>query len=314
MTDQNINESTKKIKIDWWVYSIPVLFILTLSFYFIVQSRPGKWGVAIFYLAPTLIAFLSIIFLIIGIIRSIRVRPFFTTWRILGYAGLTLLCFSGIIYNTYPSSYDTYISKVEFRLPLDTTIAVAWGGGTEKLNYHVIDPEQCWAYDMFVMKDGVSFIGDSSKLENYFAYGLPILSPAAGKIVCTVDSFPDMPIGVLGGGTMNNPGGNIIIIEVASKEFLVLCHLKPKSIKTKVGDIVEQGQALALLGNSGNTSEPHIHIHLQDGNINSVAEGIPLYFHNYIADGKIVKKGIPTGGVDDKGNWSGQTVQNVKGK
>ena len=189
---------------------------------------------------------------------------------------------------------------------------MGWVGGTEKLNYHVIDPEQCWAYDMFVKKDGTSYSGDSSKLENYFAYGLPILAPAKGKIVHTVDSFPDMPIGELGGGTMRNPRGNVIIIEVAPKEFLVLCHLKPKSSNVKVGDIIEQGQAIALLGNSGNTSEPHIHIHLQNGNINSVAEGIPLYFHNYITDGKIVKKGIPTGGIDDNGIWSGQTVQNMK--
>ena len=78
MTENNIKESTQTRKIDWWVYSIPILCILALSFYFIVQSRPGKWGVALFYIAPILIAFLSIIFLIIGIIRSFRVRPFFT--------------------------------------------------------------------------------------------------------------------------------------------------------------------------------------------------------------------------------------------
>lgn len=311
MNEQNMDE-TKKRKIDWWIYSIPFLIILTLSFFFIVQSRPGSLGVVVFYFAPILITIFSIVFLLIGIIRSIIKRPFYSRWRISGFSFLILLCFSGNIYTKYPSSYDNYKSRVEFRLPLDTAITIAWGGGDEKLNYHVAYPNQCWAYDMIVLNGSATHSGDSTKLENYFAYGLPVLSLCRGKIVYTVDSFPDMPIGVLGGGGIKNPEGNQIIIEVAPKEYLILCHLKPNSIKVKVDDSVEQGQRLALLGNSGNTSEPHIHIHLQNGMDDFISEGIPLYFHNYRTKGKLVSKGIPTGGIGDNGNWAGQTVQNVK--
>jgi hypothetical protein len=304
-----MDNTTQKRKIDWWIFSIPILLIITILFYFKVQSRPGFSGVLIFYFAPFFISFLSIIFIVIGIIRSFIKRPFFTRWRIVGFLLLILLCFSGIIYNTYPSSYDEKPSKVKFRLPLDTIITVAWGGATEKINYHKMAPEQCWAYDLIVAHNKKSYTGDSSKIENYYCYGLPIISPANGKVVNVVNNIPDIPIGDTGNGEF--PEGNFIVIEVEKNEFLFICHMKPNSIKVKIGDVVTQGQSLGQVGNSGNTSEPHIHIHLQDRN-DAIGEGIPLYFHNYIVDGKLVEKGIPTGGFDDKQNFIGQTVQNVK--
>ena len=304
-----MDKTTQKTKIDWWIYSVPILLLITTLLYLKVQSRPGFSGVLIFYFAPFAISFLSVIFIIIGIIRSLKKRPFFTRWRTIGFSLLILLCFSGTIYNSYPSSYDEKPSKVKFRLPLDTIITVAWGGATEKINYHKIAPEQCWAYDLLVVHNKKSYTGDSSKIENYYCYGLPIISPTNGKVVNVVNNNPDELIGALGGG--ESPEGNFITIEVAKKEFLFICHMKPNSIKVKIGDTVSQGQLLGQVGNSGNTSEPHIHIHLQDRN-DAIGEGIPLYFHNYIVDGKLIEKGIPIGGFDDEGNFIGQTVQNNK--
>lgn len=313
MTDQNDHKQAPKQKIDWWIYTIPILFILTIIFYILVQSRiGGVGGIIIFWLAPLTISFFSILFLIIGIIRSAIKRPFVTKWRLLGFLGLIALCFTHIIYGKYPSYYDDKPSKVKFRLPLDTLITIGWGGETVKKNYHAEYPDQCWAYDMLLMKNGKTYSGDSTKKENYYCYGLKIVSPAGGEIVQAYDEDPEMPIGALGGGT--DPHGNHIIIEVAPKEFLILCHLQPKSIKVKVGDMVKEGQELGLIGNSGNTSEPHLHIHLQDTRKLSIGEGIPLKFHHYTVDGKYVDVGIPTGGFDRNDNFIGQTVQNTKQK
>ena len=312
MSEQDIDQQTKKRKNDWWLYSIPVLIIMAIAFYLYIHSRPGNPGIIAYYLAPAIITFLSVVFLIIGIIRSVIRRPFFSIQRLAGFVLLLLLCFSGSIYSKYPSSYDHYKSKVAFRLPLDSALTVAWGGGSEDLNYHVTYPNQCWAYDMMVLKNGSSHSGNGNKPEDYYAYGLPVLSPAAGKVVKVVDSFPDMKIGVLGGGGINNPEGNHVIIEVAPNEYLVICHLKPKSLMIKEGDILHQGQTMALVGNSGNTSEPHIHIHLQSSADNFLSEGIPLYFHHYTSNGKFVAQGIPTGGVSKDGHWGGKTVRNVQ--
>ncbi|HEX8331028.1 MAG TPA: peptidoglycan DD-metalloendopeptidase family protein [Segetibacter sp.] len=308
---QDANRVYKKHSVDWWIYTVPFLIIVSVLSYLIVHSRPGGIrGVMIFYLAPLVVAVLAMVFFIGGIITSIIRRPFFTPLRIAAFIALVLLCFSGSIYNKYPSSYDDKPSKVVFRLPLDTATTVAWGGGNENVNYHVVAPDQCWAYDLLVIKDGKSFSGDSTKLENYHCYGLPVLAPAAGKVIKAYDADRDMPVGVLGGG--KEPVGNHIIIEVAPKEFLFICHLQPKSIRVKVGDMVQQGQQLALVGNSGNTSEPHIHMHLQDTDEQGIGEGIPFYFYRYSVGGRVVERGIPTGGIDDSGKPIGQTVQHVR--
>jgi hypothetical protein len=67
------------------------------------------------------------------------------------------------------------------------------------------------------------------------------------------------------------------------------------------------------VGNSGNTSEPHLHIHLQDRADPDLAEGIPLCFHNYRVGDQIVERGIPTGGVSEAG-FMGQIVEHMGSK
>lgn len=289
---------------------VPALVILTIFFYLLIQSRPGILGIGIFYLAPSVVALLAVLFLIWGLIRSASRRPFFSRLRIVGFAGLILLCFTDIIYTAYPSSYDNKPSKVAFRLPLDTMIAVCWGGAEAKNNYHVVAPDQRWAYDLMVMKEGSTFTGDSTQLHNYYCYGLPVLAPANGKVVSLLDTDPDMPVGMLGGGT--DAAGNHIVLKVGPGEFLFICHLQPKSIKVKTGDSVVQGQPLALVGNSGNTSEPHIHLHLQSTEELGFGEGIPMEFTHYLSDGKIINRGIPLGGFDKAGKFIGQFVQHLK--
>jgi murein DD-endopeptidase MepM/ murein hydrolase activator NlpD len=75
---------------------------------------------------------------------------------------------------------------------------------------------------------------------------------------------------------------------------LIIAHLKPGSLLVKAGDQVEEGQKIAACGNSGNTSEPHIHIHHQRQDPRkypvNFAEGLPLYFRDH--DGPA----MPTGG------------------
>ena len=59
---------------------------------------------------------------------------------------------------------------------------------------------------------------------------------------------------------------------------------------------------------TGNTSEPHLHIHLQDSAEDDFGEGIPLYFHSYKVDGRIIDRGLPTGGIR-RGKFAGQIVE-----
>ncbi|MCE9527133.1 MAG: M23 family metallopeptidase [Planctomycetales bacterium] len=198
-------------------------------------------------------------------------------------------------------------SDVHFRLPLDGPITVGWGGPTVDVNYHVVSPAQRWAYDLLVTRDGRSHQGIGEQLEDYYCYGLPVLAPSGGTVRATFTDAREMPIGQLGG---TPTGGNQIVLEVAPQQFLFLCHLQPGSIAVQPGDQVAQGQMLAKVGNSGNTSEPHLHIHLQDTEEEDLGEGIPLYFHSYQSAGRFVDRGLPRGGFT-RGQLVGEIVEHV---
>jgi len=295
-----------KKKIDWWLCIIPFLILVAIIFYIVGHLQKGILSTVAFDMGPDLISLTTIITAIIAIIYSLKHKPFFRISRIIGFILLVILFFNRSFYDRYPSYYDDKPSKVAFRVPTDTELTVCWGGKEVKQNYHAAYSNQVWAYDLIMTKDGKSYSGKGDKVTDYYCYGVEILAPATGKIVKVFDADPDMPIGVVGGGT--TPFGNHIIIKVAKKEYLYICHLKPKSIVVREGDEVIQGQKLGLIGNSGNTDEPHIHIHLEDGL--DYGEGIPMYFHNLIVNGTYQEKAIPIGGLDDADRCIGAKIKN----
>ena len=135
--------------------------------------------------------------------------------------------------------------------------------------------------------------GDASVNENYWAYGQRLLAPAAGTVVTAIDGLGDQV--PLESTDVANPAGNHVVIEVADGEYLLIAHMQPGSLTVAVGDVVESGQQIGLVGNSGNTSGPHIHIHLQDQPTfdPATATGLPLQFTDYLADGMSVEHGGP---------------------
>lgn len=309
---ENCNSQNRKQCLDWWHYLLFLAVLFQLCFYIIPQFRPGLLGVICWYFGMDLILWgaVAILILFCGIIWAAFHRPFWNRWRIGGYLLLISLLVSTQAFRVYPSSFDNRPSPVHFQLPLDGPITVAWGGATPDVNYHVMVPDQRWAYDLVVTKDGKTHKGKGSNCVDYYCYGMPILAPANGVVHSFFDGDPDVPIGVWGGGT--NPGGNHVVLEVAPEQFLFICHMQPGSITVKSGESVVAGQMIGRVGNSGNTSEPHIHIHLQNGSFPFLAEGIPLYFYHYCIGEKIVDRGIPTGGIN-KGQWAGQIIeQSVK--
>jgi hypothetical protein len=297
-------------RLEWWHYVVCVLALLQIASFLIPQTRPGLLGVICWMFGSDRLLWIGIgvLLLLCGLAWSAWHRPFWSWWRVGGYLAMLALAISPLAFRAYPSSYDDKPSSVRFRLPLDGPVTVAWGGATPDVNYHVIAPDQRWAYDLLVTKDGKSFKGDGQACEDYHCHGLAVLAPADGTVHAVSDGDPDMPIGVMGGG--KDAGGNQIVLEVATNQFLFLCHLHAGSITVKTGDRVTMGQVLGRIGNSGNTSEPHLHIHVQHGSDPDFAEGIPLYFHNYRVGDLLVERGIPTGGVAGD-RFVGQIVVHV---
>jgi len=141
--------------------------------------------------------------------------------------------------------------------------------------------------------DGKTYQGDSTDNKNYRAYGAEILAVADGVVTQTKDGIPQnvpnqppiVPI------TLETVGGNHVIMEIGSGEigsglFAFYAHMQPGSVRVKVGDKVRRGQVLGLLGNSGNSSEPHLHFHICNANSELACEGLPYALTSYELQGK----------------------------
>ncbi len=147
------------------------------------------------------------------------------------------------------------------RLPFEGTWFVYWGGETESLNYHMNDANQQYAYDFLKVADGSSHQGDQYKNESYFAFGEPILAPCDATVVLAIDGVPDNTPGEVNPIHMT---GNTLVLETPAGEFILLAHLKEGSVRVKKGQQVRQGDLLAACGNSGNSTEAHLHLQLQN--------------------------------------------------
>ena len=171
-------------------------------------------------------------------------------------------------------------NKVELKLPFKGEWTVVWGGDTEELNAHHHDPVQRFAFDFLISDDeGKTHRGEGRRNEDYYAFGKEILAPADGVVVVVIEGVPDNTPGSL------NPYsalGNAVYIQHAEWEVSVLAHLKLGSVRVKVGDRVKQGDVIGLCGNSGNSSEPHLHYHLQNTPSIQNAEGVKCYFKDVL--------------------------------
>jgi murein DD-endopeptidase MepM/ murein hydrolase activator NlpD len=169
------------------------------------------------------------------------------------------------------------------RLPFQGEWTVFWGGDTKALNYHVSVPFQKNAFDLIITdKQNRSFRSDGKSNEDYYAFGQPLIAPCDGEIVLAVDGVKDNVPGVL------NPiyiPGNSILLKTKNGEYLLFAHFKQNSIKVKQGDKVRQGQLLGQCGNSGNSSEPHLHFHIQNMEDFGKAVGIKCYFEKLQVNG-----------------------------
>jgi murein DD-endopeptidase MepM/ murein hydrolase activator NlpD len=110
-------------------------------------------------------------------------------------------------------------------------------------------------------------------LAAYAIFGDPVHAPCAGTVLEVVNSAPEMRPPAVDRGHM---AGNHVLLRCADV-WVLLGHLRRGSVMVRVGDAVTIGQALGRAGNSGNTNEPHLHIHAQrPGTLDAPFSGEPL--------------------------------------
>jgi hypothetical protein len=136
---------------------------------------------------------------------------------------------------------------------------------------------------------GKSFKGDQLKNSSYYAYGNDAIAVADGSITEVKDGIPENVPGMNSRAvpiTLETVGGNHVIIDIGGGHYAFYAHLQPGSIKVKLGDRVKRGQLLGLVGNSGNSTEPHLHFHISDASSPLGSEGIPYAFETLYVIGR----------------------------
>lgn len=168
---------------------------------------------------------------------------------------------------------------IDLVFPLqDGTYYVAHGGNSVMLNYHNAYESQQYALDIvklnrFGLRAGGLYPKD---LEKYSIYGDILYSPCSGMVLEVQDGLDDLPPPHTDPG---NPAGNHIILQCDGTDAEIhIAHMQKQSIRVEPGQHVRVGEEIGRAGNSGNTTEPHLHIHAE---INGA--GIPITF-----DGKFL--------------------------
>lgn len=160
-----------------------------------------------------------------------------------------------------------------------------YNGGISKCNSHSWGLiSQRYAYDFIkIDNNGKSYIGSRKNVANYYCYNQDILAPADGVVVKVKNSLKDSRIFRFGitDKAVKDIRGNYILIRHSFNEYSVLAHLKKGSITVKKGDAVKCGDLIAKCGNSGNSTEPHLHFQVQKGKSFYFSEGIKINFINY---------------------------------
>jgi len=166
---------------------------------------------------------------------------------------------------------------------------------------------QRFAIDWMRLDDGGRFVrGDAADVHNYTDYAAEIIAVADGTVVQTQNDLPDQKPGTLPDPrtiTVENVDGNHVILDLGGGVYAFYAHMIKGSVVVHKGDRVKRGQLLGKLGNSGNTSAPHLHFQLMDGPSALGSQGIPYAIDSFALAGEVPRAQFDAApGVE--GDWS----------
>ena len=225
-------------------------------------------------------------------VRRLRTCPFLPSARHLPLAGTVFHCLTvalivGMLANLQMARL-TPVGAVDLSLPLaGGRFAVLQGGGAAALNYHRAFPAQAYATDIVALNQrGRRARGlRPGALDAYEIYDRDVIAPCDGIVLEMLDGAPDA---LIGQGDLLRPAGNHVLLFCVVDRVeitLLLAHLRPGSVVVAYGDQVRRGTLLGRVGNSGNSTEPHLHIHAVRGRETDMmamigtSEAVPLTFN-----------------------------------
>ena len=215
----------------------------------------------------------------LAIFRSARTKAH---WIVqIGAASTVALAVSIVWYWTVPKYADDSVNLyAEISWPLEKGHYAVIHGGARLFNHHAGVPAQQYGLDITevngLFRNRARGLLPANATD-YRIFGRAVVAPCDGKVIFADDGHPQTPIG---GGVSEDVGGNQIAI--TCKNFTVLlAHLK-SGLVVNDGQAVRVNQVLGYVGSSGNSTEPHLHIHAVTGMqtdrdcILFSCEGVPL--------------------------------------
>lgn len=194
-----------------------------------------------------------------------------------------------------PVEYDVALLDVSRRTPPNFASPLkgaGWlavngccqGGGAHRGSIQTVNgalwDAQRFAIDwMRVDDERRLFVGDQKDVKSYPGYGAPVYAAAEGTVVQVLDGLEDQVPGRLPDPTtitLDTVDGNHVVLDHGGGVFTFYAHFQKDSVLVALGDRVREGQQLALLGNSGNTSAPHLHFQATTGTVPLGSDGIPF--------------------------------------
>jgi len=131
------------------------------------------------------------------------------------------------------------------------------------------------------------YSGPREKLESYAIFGQPVLAVAHARVVHVINDAPEQTPGKYPTNiSVADADGNSVILELGNGCFVLYAHMQPGSVRVHVGDMVEPGQVIGLVGNTGNSLVPHLHFQVMQGGSSLAANGLPYAIRSFEVTGK----------------------------
>jgi hypothetical protein len=138
-----------------------------------------------------------------------------------------------------------------------------------------------------VGEDGHISKGDPDSPAGFLGYGAPVLAGADAKVAGSRDGMSESAS--VKGNPKHAPeeaAGNYVALDLGDGHFLFYEHLKPGSVRVKPGQTVRRGDVIGELGFTGDSTGPHLHMHVADSPDPLAAEGLPFLQEGFTRIGR----------------------------
>jgi len=263
-----------------------ISIIALISVYLLFLARAGTWQVfGLFWNYLYLGLFIIAICFVAYNWNKIDLLPK-NTLQVWTNLGSVIIVFLVLLFWRIPQIYNARSfpePAIELKFPLrNGQFLITQGGATHALNQHYSNSAQKFALDI-VKIDPFGFRANSflpSKLEQYYIFKHSLYAPCSGEVLAIKNDVQDQ---IPPATDLDNIAGNYVLL-LCKEHSILLAHMHPGSVTVLPGQKLDTNRLIGHVGNSGNTTEPHLHIHAVKGRVSSVeeviqsAEAVPMLF------------------------------------